>query len=1012
MDRNNYKEIIKQVKNLIREGSYEDALDLLDDSNWRKIRNVNALIEVSKLYEQLDHIEDSKQLLLMAHERSPIGRMILYHLSLVCIKMGELEEATSYYEKFIEIAPHDSMKYILRYNLAKASDASPSDLVKILEEFKEADFREEWAFELAYLYHRTAQGDKCIALCNEIILWFGDGPYVEKALELKMLYSPLDKEQEEKYRTFQQNRKGYTHFYENEMLESGEIVRHDIAIPPVELEPEHFNTVNLQAQIKRNIEEIMEATEEKEVSENMENIKGLLEDIPYLQVQEDPESAAKKQEEEGKKIDDSLKSKFKELLAEERDGQISLLVPEDKEVEEQIEGQLSIQDVMDEWAKTQRAAEAALESAEEIKLQNAKDKALEEANQIMDKLSDVKPKLDAGVAPTELLKEEILSKPEEATLATASIAPSKVEELVSEVEAEEESVPESEEIVESILEPEETKVVEEAASDLEEPVEAEEVQEESVEMADSEVEADTQQENSEEENIEEKALDKEGTEFKEFTVPKVSTSGDDLTSGISIPVVDPSKVVAKAEEPFEVVREQAKNMSEWKPPVLSEEEIASSKVIKPDEKLEEAEQKKQANLEMASKLVEEINQSMQKQIDRLYEENESSVEDAKETEQAVDTIEDDTEDDLELSPVVEKPQVTRIKQGWEAAKTQVLPNISEKNLEEKLSKLEIQEDEEDDAAILANAQLKAETDSFEEDPFKPERDVELDEEPEEKMLREEVAKKSIENNTTKSEPPVEEYPQLTKEEREQFSYFMPINGMEDNIRRVLNSVRKHYEDDASTEGNIIIQGIPGSGKTMMATNIINVLQEQIGKPGGKVGKIDGDKLNGKDVQALFSKLKGGCLIIEKAGEINRETAVRLSITMDNDPTKVLVVLEDSKMGIERVSALSPELMKKFQEKVIIPPFTIDELVNFARTYASECECVIDELGILALYDRINIIQSLDHPTAIIEVKEIMDEAMEKADKAGGFKIPFFGLGEQKYDEDGFMILREKDFIIN
>lgn len=954
MDRNDYKAIIREAKDLIKDGNKEDALDLLDGANWRKIRNVNALIEVSELYEQIGHIEDSKDLLLIAHERSPIGRMILYHLSLVCIKTGSIDEADEYYEEFVKIAPHDSMKYIIRFNLAKARNCSENDLIRILEEFKESDFREDWAFELAYLYRKTAQADKCIALCDEIILWFGEGPYVEKALELKMLYSPLTEEQEEKYRKFQQDKKGYTHFKANEMLESGEIIRHDIAIPPIQEEPEHFNTINLQAEIKRNIDEIMEATEEGEVSENLENIKELLEDIPYLQVKEQEDDVDKKKE-EGKKIDDSLKNIFEELLIEEQDGQISLKVEEDSEEESQIEGQMTIQDVMDNWAKTQRAAEAALDSVAEIKLQNVKEQAIEEANSIMDKLSDVKPRLDAGENPTDIMKEEILAeKPEE----------------VIKKEAEKEAT----------------------ESKLEDVKNEESVKESKLE--------DVINEESVKEFKPEKSID---IEEKKFTLPKVSSSGEDDGVGVEIPIVssdDSNKKQIDSTKKIKEVSKEAKNISQWKPPVLSEEKI-----------------------EKASKIVEELNESMQKSIDKLSADsiqgtkiqevvneeinkikNEASKEPKKDSSDNKSKISEDKNnrikyepkleeitDELDLSPEVDIPEVKRMPSNWESAKTQVLPNITINNITKEYE----EESKQDDSEILAEA--KTSNMSLNEELFKS---GEPSDEEEEEVLKE----------VDKDEVKEEQFAVLTQKEKEIFSYFMPIQGMEDKLCEVLDKARNGLLDSDNHTGNVIVQGMPGSGKTMLATNIVKVLQSQIDKPKGNVGVIDGDKLNGKDLNTLFSKIKGGCLIIEKAGEISRETAVRFSLMMENDMSNVLIVLEDSKVGIERITASCPELIKKFSEKIIIPPFTIDELVNFARTYASECECVIDEMGILALYDRINIIQSLDHPTAIAEVKDILDEAMENADR-GGFKMALSRIGTKKYDENGFMILREQDFQI-
>ena len=977
MDRNDYKNLINEAQALIKSGGEADALDLLDSVNWRKIRNVNALIEISNLYEKLGHIEDSKTLLEFAHDRSPIGRMILYHLTLVCVKMGEIEEAEKYVEEFVQIAPHDSKKYILRYNIAKAKNADIRELILILEEMKNNDFIEEWAFELAYLYHRAGDADSCIALCDEIIIWFGDGPYVAKALELKMLYSPLDDEQAEKYKELKNQRKGITHFKANEMLESGEVLHHDIDIATVEESPEHFNTVNLQAEIKRNIEEIMEATKEGDVEDNLENIKELIEDIPYLQVQETLDEVATKQKQEGKEIDASIKNKFQELL-EDDDGQISLFVPEEGEKEQQIEGQITIQDVMDSWAKTQRAAEEALEKAEDLKLKRAKENAIEEANQIMDKLEDAMPRLEAGVTPSELMKEEVLTQAQE---------------------AEEEAKAKAEE---------EAKAREEAEAKAKEEEEAR-AREEAKAKERARIKAETEaklkelarlKKNAEAKVVEEAKAAVESEE-KTYTVPKFTADGTQQEKGVELPVVEIDKehIIGKEKPEEETVVDSKSGMSSWKPPVLSEEEIQNSNILRNQD------ESRQTKLEEASKIVEDINKSLQSHIDEAI---------GKSEEPEITPITDDEEleeAEVEISPEVSKPEVERMPSNWEKSKTRVLPRIEEP-VEEDIEETEesddlddiydIGDEEEesiDDTQRLAVATLGEELDD---DLFKPQTDVEEEEDD----LPQIAPVEEIEEDEDDFDE--ETMVHLTKEEKDIFSYFMPIEGMERTLCKALTNTKVYLQGKREKGGHIIVQGIPGSGKTMLATSIVKVLQSQINLPAGNVGKVDGDKLNGKDIATLFSKIQGGCLIIEKAGEMNRETLIRLLLMIENDRSGILIILEDSKIGIERIMNTSGELSKEFTEKIVIPPFTIDELVEFAKKYAEDCECVIEEMGILALYDRINIIQSLDHPTAIAEVKEIMDEAMENADR-GGMKKMFERFGNKKYDDNGYMILREKDF---
>ena len=241
------------MKSLCAEENYDAAAEIADTINWNKVKNVNALVSAGEIYEKTGRYEDSKELLLMAYDRSPIGRTIIYRLAEVAVKMKDYELAREYYEEFVEIAPHDNLKYVLEYTIKKAQGASYDELIPILEELKEQEYSEEWAYELAYLYHKAGMSEKCIGACDELILWFGDGPYVERALELKMLYQPLTRQQEEKYREIRQERTGVTQIGAEEMKKAGEYEHEAVEIPQVNINPERFNTVNLQEEIAKGL---------------------------------------------------------------------------------------------------------------------------------------------------------------------------------------------------------------------------------------------------------------------------------------------------------------------------------------------------------------------------------------------------------------------------------------------------------------------------------------------------------------------------------------------------------------------------------------------------------------------------------------------------------------------------------------------------------------------------------------------------------------------------------------
>lgn len=900
MDKNEFKTKYDEIKQLIKEGRKEEALDIVESTNWRKVPNVNALVKASEICEEAGRLDEARELLYIAHDRSPIGRMIIYHLAILCVKLGDLEEAKEFYDEFVEIAPHDSLKYIIKYQINKAKGADYTTLIGILEELKEHDFLEEWAYELAYLYHKTMQVDKCIDLCDEIILWFGDGPYVERALEMKMIYQPLDKMQEDKYRHFQQKRDGITEIRANEILQSGEIVHETMAIPQVELPAERFNTVNLQAEIKKNIDEIMRATEADAVSENMENIKTLVEEIPYLQVNEQSEAIAEEQQQAKQELNESLKDTFNEYLAEEYDGQISLLLPETKEVEQQVDGQMTIQDVMEEWEKTRRAAEAALQEAEQQKLASAKNIALKEASQIMDRLEEVIPKLDAGASPTDLLKEEYMAKQDEP-------------------------------------------------------------------------EADMAGQTQEHAAV--------------FQIPKVAIDGADGV-GLEIPVVDPAsahviKGDAGVEIPSIVKSADLDATAEWEPPVLEEENT-------------------DVDYKEASKIVADVNDMLQQEIDRIM---------ANEGQEEIRQLEEGTlasEVAEEVAPDVEDlPEITLPEDLQDMiADTETDAPVME--IEEEVPEMtddaaveESDEKEEIEALADQTDETTQETESPAEEDLPEIAEVVL--EPEE--MAELVDEKVLERAISDEMPEL----RLSEEEKEIFSYFMPISGMENTICQALTGARFRLENKKnSASGNIIIQGGVGSGKTMLASNLIKVLQIETDKLSGNVGKIDAEQLNKKDVAMVLSKVSGGCLIVEGAGRLSERTQETMRQLMSQDNCDVLILMEDQKNRMDKMLSHNHAFAAMFTEKITIPIFTIDELVNFGKVYALEEGYVVDEMAILAMYNRINLIQRVDHPTSLIEVRDIMESAIDKAEK-GGIKAMFSRFGSKRYDEEGNLILREQDF---
>lgn len=812
MDKYEYKLKLDEIKNLMAKKQYTEAAEIADSINWRKVRNVNALMKAGDIYAQIGRYDEAKEILLMAYDRSPIGRMIIYKLAEIAIKTKEFDEAQEYYDEFVEIAPHDNLKYILRYEMNKAKGAGLDVLIQILEELKEQEYTEKWAFELAYLYHQAGRSEECINACDELILWFGDGPYVEKELELKMLYQPLNRAQEDKYRQFKQRKDGIVEVRPEDYLESGEIIKEPVQIKPVTTNAEKFNTVNLQEELARSMQQIMNATEKEEVADTMQGIKKIVEEIPYLQLPQDEEAQKERFADipTDEEIDGSLKINFQEMLGEDYDGQMRMVVPEKSALEAQITGQMSIQDILEEWEKTKRAAEKALQEAEQQKLESAKAKALAEAGDIMERLADVIPQLDAGLTSKELLEKEYLGKlPEE-----------EAGQLVANMN--------------DILQQ----------------------QIDSISQANAKID-----------------------EFLAAGVP--GQNGEAAAGAADAMEIPEGEGIAAADE----------------------EEPAG------------------------------------------------------------------TEEMTELSPEEELPEIA-------------LPD----DIAEEVAATEAEEVSDAAEEVLPKIQLE------------PEAETE-DAKPEEKLP--EIAEPDSDEDNIGERKPITH---LSKEQKAIFTYFVPVSGMEPQICQAMEGSIEHLEKGIKG-GNILIQGARGSGKTVLATALVKAIQNEIGKPGKRVGKIDAVSLNQKNIPELLKKVAGGCLIIEKIGGISRETAVKLSLALEADDTGILVIAEDTREGITKAMGRDESFARRFTEKITLPIFTSDELVSFAKSYAHELTYEIDEMAVLALYNRISNIQRLDRATTLTEVKEIVDEAIANSEKFSIKKVFF----SKKYKDDDYVILHEKDF---
>ena len=808
MDKYEFQIKTEQLEKQLDRKNYETAAKIADSIDWRKVRNVGLLMEVAEAYEYTERYEDSYEILNIAYDCAPIGRMIVYKMAELAVKMEDYDEAVDLYKEFVKIAPHDLGRYVLKYKIYKGRGAAIEDQIAILEEYKSREYQEQWAYELAELYYQDGQLSKCVEECDDLILWFSEGEYVRKAMELKMKIQPLTASQEEKYR---------------QMV--GEERAKDIEIRPVNME-DKFNTVNLQAALAEGVQDYIEEelhheeqAEELNPEEPEKELPTASEEVPEVREAQqfeavDPDKLLREKKEPSEPVKPSG------FLGQTDTGQITF-DPDESVVEKQITGQMSIEDVLSSWEEKKRETEAAIAEAA---------RRDEERKKERDYLRATGQLPDLNIEVKQTVPEEVLRLIEE----IEGRYPYKVH--VDPIERGSSSQP-----VKVAVEPQaeasvvEKKEPEKSVDNRKEPQEILEVLE-----APSEVETEREPEK---------------TEIAEQSVDTVGT------------VKEPQEILEILEAPSEAA--------------ATEEPAAET-------------------------VVEGVKEEQPAQTEATAPEEQSQPE------------EEETETEY-ISPMLDN----------------------------------LKKDLEETVATLPSGQL-------------------------------------------------------SEEQKKLFAYFTSVRGMNQQLAALLEEdrMRKERRDD-SLLGNIVITGESGNGKTTLAADIVKALQKQRRIKGAKMAKIPADNLNGKNVSGVIQKLGGGALLIEKAGALRSETAVQLSHAMTRKTGGLLVILEDEKEEIRKLFIRCESLGAKFTRTIDIPVFTNKELVAFGESYALEQECVLDEMAVLALYNRIGNNQRSDHLVNVAEVKEMVDEAIDR----GGKKGLFGKVKKSRLDEFGHTILLEKDFEI-
>jgi len=935
LDKYEYKIKEDEIKELVKMREFEEAAEVADTIDWRRVKSIKILCMVSDVYKKLRRYEDSRDMLLLAYERHPGGRTIVYSLCELAIKMGDTKNALEYCKEFIQLAPKDPGRYILQYKLYVAQEVGLEERISVLEELKSRDYIEKWAYELAYLYHQIGMGERCVEECDEMIVWFGEGRYVIKAMELKMLYQPLTPGQQEKY----DNRFAKPEQEEIEkpvrqekIVPDGETIRipaEDIDIQVKPLGLGQCDTINLQAEVAAGLKEYLDTQEEQEpkaerdidfeMANTAEFMMGVMQTEEIIlekktydsevaevvaepeaveEVTEEPEAAEEKETEETvetaeEKLEEASSNdtesveqkpetldwqagEMAKVLSVEGDGQISFVVPETVAIEKQITGQMNFGDIMLEWERMKL-------ELEEKRKENVRQMVLKDTDSMFTEFEasvrdDLLEQLENGKS-----LEEILTKAE-------NLVTEDTEELGEEPAV---SYTEDENGFEEIG-------MEELAEPEEEIGEAEDAFEELGEISEEE------SEDAEEAEAE--------TEPVEILLPETEDEEE-----------------SKSEESFE-------------PEVESEE----------DEPEEDG--------------VEEIA---------------FTVEDAE-----IEETEPEEEAEAEEAEPEEEAEAEEAEPEEEAEAEEVEP--------EEEAEAEEAEPEEEAEAEEAEPEEEAEAEEAE-----PEEEAEI-EEPEEEENEE--AAGEAEEVSTVSRKDKGNSRNLTKEERELFVPFIQGRESKEQLIRVLDTISL-----AAYTGNVVITGREGLDTIGLARSLVRNLQQEDKNFSGKVAKISGNSLNKRNIPEIVEGLINGALIVQRAGDINESTAKSLYKVLQQETRGIVIILEGSKRAInaffEKYSILEP----CFNARIDMEALSNEALVNFAKKYAREQECSIDEFGMLALHQTIAERQTSDHAVTIMEVKDIMDAAIESANRKtlGHF---FSILAAKRYDEEDMIIIREKDFM--
>ena len=1000
MDKYEYRAKTEQMLAYAEQKSYQKAMSIADTIDWRKVKNTAMLSTVSEIYENAGELGKARDTLFIAYDKAPSSRKVVYRLGIISLKLGHFDEAADCYEEFVKLAPKDPNQYILRYKILKAQKAPVKEQIEALEDFKHSEYVEKWAYELARLYAEAGMTSECLDECDDLILWFSEGTYVYQAMELKMKYKPLTPLQQEKYdhrndgigRKDSSKRKPSFRKSKERPAPNPRIadkVRKDVHVT------DSIDLPDLPEPMART-----HASEPEAESQPKTRIRSTSDISTTIS---------------GASLSDALKAGVAVASG--------AVAPESASDDSQMTGKMKIEEILANWEATQRENAKILEkSQEEAEKEKAlREKKKEEEEEVLgatkpilsDDIRKLMEQLENGEEPeiTDEDAEDFVDDEED----EATESPEDSSKEASDTDEEDPEENDFEEIVDSEEDDESDAVYDEEAEYEDEDDSEYDDDEEYEDEDDSEYDDDEEYEDKDDSEYDDDE-EYEDEDDSEYDDDEEYEDEDDSEYDDDEEYEDEDDSEYDDEEEYE-----DEDDSEYDDDEEYEDEDDSE--YDDDEEYEDEDDSEYDDDEE----YEDEDDSEYDDDEEYEDEDDSEYDDDEEYEDEDDSeyddeeeYEDEDEDDYQIDDELDEDH----KEDFDFEKESALD-------------IDDHDSDEDDGDF-------ADLDSFEDeeelDSSDDYLDLEFDEKPApepEKETSKSAQTPDIDEVLEIEEPSEDEITErmgkfdtgfvvqgrydlsatseiglklgLTEEQKQLFSYFVPIRGVSEQLVEILdNDKRCRNRYGTSRTGNILILGRKGSGKTVLAVDIVKAIQKQRRLKQGKVAIVTGDSLNKKDIGSIIDKLNGGALIIEKASKMNDRTIRELNDMMDEQTGELLFLLEDQKKPLERMFASHREFKRKFTSRLELPVFINDELVTFGQTYAKENGYRIDEMGILALYSRIDMMQREDHAVTVAEVKEIMDEAISHSQKANVKHLVKRVFGRST-DNSDHIILKEEDF---